>query len=223
MSVFLLYSQTIPILIATLSSIGNGSFTLFDAHFAVAVSASPMSAYVSLSCFLQLCLVETPLFKRISSTSKGARFMVLGLGILFPLLWFSVSITASFSETAFTNSSYCRGMTFLRYLEFFVVSSMVGVLDVMGRRDLYDDVQKRGCLGILSLGGLFLWGILLVRHQEEIIRIMKDYHKVIIEDRPPHIQVLTIGWYFQLSKKYFLLVLYVPKVCWWVFHSLHIS
>ena len=42
---------------------------------------------------------------------------------------------------------------------------MVGVLDVIGRRDLYDDVQKRGCLGILSLGGLFLGGILVVRHQ----------------------------------------------------------
>ncbi len=219
---FLLYSQTIPILIATLSSIGNGNFTLFNAHFAVAVSASPMSAYVSLSCFLQLCRVETPLFKRISS--KEAKVIILGLGILFPLLWFGVSITASFSETAFTNSSYCRGMTFPRYLEFLVASSMVGVLDVIGRRDLYDDVQKRGCLGILSLGGLFLGGILVVRHQEEIIRIMKDHHRrFYIEDHPFHIQLLTIGWYFQFSKKYFLLVLYVPKVCWWVFRSLHIS
>lgn len=213
-SIFLLFSQTIPILFATLSSINSDSLSLFDAHFAVAVSASPMSTYVSICCFLQLFRVETRLFKKVSS--HEARVLILLLGLLFPLLWFSVSITTSFSTTAFTNSYYCKGMTVPRYLEFLVVSTFFGVLDIMGHRDIIDDVVRRGCLGILSVVGLFLGGALMVRHQEEIIQKSKENYLMLSDNkRQPVVKRYVWGRPFLYPfKKYFLFAWYVSKACW---------
>jgi len=40
---------------------------------------------------------------------------------------------------------------------------------VMGRRGPNEDPQKRKGLGLISLLGLWTWGIYLVRHREQII------------------------------------------------------
>jgi hypothetical protein len=122
----LLFSQTIPILVATLSSIHSDNMSLFDAHFSAAVVASPMSIFVSASSVLYLFRPNgTSLFKKIPS--HKARILILIMGLILPLLWLSVSFVTSFSTTAFRNSRFCRGMSFLRWCEFVLVSSFTGV------------------------------------------------------------------------------------------------
>ena len=130
-SVFLLYSQTIPILLATLSSIHSPSqnLSLWDAHTAVATSLSPMTVYVAACCILHRCGVETSLFRKISSPGE---VIILWLGLAIVPLWLSVSLVTSFSSTAFRNSNLCANMTIPRYLGFMVLSSMSGALDILG-------------------------------------------------------------------------------------------
>lgn len=102
------------------------------------------------------------------------------LGIALPFLWLSVSLVTSFSTIAFSNSPLCGGMTFSIYLEFVFLSSMTGVLDVMGRRDLYDDLSKRKGLGLISLLGLSTWGIYLIRRREKIITEWRTFRNTLV-------------------------------------------
>src|SRR6266511_4231814 len=113
-SIFLLYSQTIPILIASLASIGRNTLTLFDAHYSAAVTLSPVSVYVAACCILHRCGVETSLFHKIASSE--AQVIILWLGLALPLLWLAVSVTTSFSVTAYTNSRFCENMSVSRYI-----------------------------------------------------------------------------------------------------------
>lgn len=206
-STLLLFSQTIPILVATLSSIHSTNMSLFDAHFSAAAAASPLSIYVSASSVLYLFRPNgTSLFEKIPS--HKARTLILIMGLILPLLWLSVSLVTSFSTIAFRNSGFCRGMTFPRYFEFVLVSSFTGVLDVLGRRDIWDDLSKRWGLGLISLVGMWIWAVYLVRHREEIAREcfspMQDI-KLQKGLRKRHLR---------LAMEYLLLVWRVPKVSW---------
>jgi hypothetical protein len=137
-------------------------------------------------------------------------------------LWLSVSVVTSFSPTAFRNSSdYCQGVTIPLYLEFLIASSMTGVLDVMGRRDLIDDLVNRRGLGLASLLGLWIWGIYLVRHREEIVRKWKKSHQTYVENlgvNEPGAPAVKRP-YGRLLKRSAVLAWYLPKLCWSVFPS----
>ncbi len=166
-SVLLLYSQTIPILLATLASIKSTNLTLLDAHFALSVAASPMSVYLAITAILRLLFKEdTSLYAKIRSSE--AKKIILAFGLLSPALWLSISVVLSFASTAFRNSSLCAHMGFDLYVKFLIASSMFGFLDVMGQRDLHDDFPKRKGLGLICLLTFWISGIYIVRHLEDI-------------------------------------------------------
>jgi hypothetical protein len=147
-SVFMLLSQVYPILIATASSIGSGNLSLFDAHYAVAVTASPITIYLVYSSFRDVFRRPNILFQKLTSSKAVVRY----LGLLLPVLWLFVNVMTSFYTKAFSDSPLCRGMTLPLWIEFQIASNFVGVLDVMGRRDLINDIEERGGLGMVSLG-----------------------------------------------------------------------
>ncbi|TFK32695.1 hypothetical protein BDQ12DRAFT_707569 [Crucibulum laeve] len=178
-SVFMLLSQVYPILISTAFSIGRKSLSLFDAHFAVAVTASPVSVYLAYSSLRDLFGCPNIFFRQITYGKNPIRIM----GALLPVLWVTVNIVISFSDTAFMDSDLCKGMTIPRWIEFQTVSNFLGVLDVMGRRDLWNDLEGRGGLGAVSLLSMWIWALYLVRHREDIfeefrIRRSQDFDRI---------------------------------------------
>jgi hypothetical protein len=84
----------------------------------------------------------------------------------------------------------------------------------MGRRDLIDDLVNRRGLGLASLLGLWIWGIYLVRHREEIIQKYVDENPCVYEPGTP-----AVKRYGRLLKRSALLAWYLPKLCWSVFPS----
>ncbi|KAF9035925.1 hypothetical protein BJ165DRAFT_1615332 [Panaeolus papilionaceus] len=168
-TVFMLLSQVYPILIATASSVKTDNLSLFDAHFATAVTASPISVYIAYSSIRDFFLEPNTLFRRIKRGRKVIRF----LGASLPFFWIAINVITSFHPRAFQNSpEYCRGVQFSQWLLFQIVSNFVGVLDVMGRRDLWSDIEGRGGLGAVSLISMWIWAIYLVRHRFDILEEM---------------------------------------------------
>src|SRR5260221_12253425 len=138
--VILLFSQAYPNIVASLLSglrSGDKSLTLFDSHYSLSVSFSPLCVYISSCCLLHRFGVETSLFRKIPSSQ--ARALILWLGIAFLPLWLVLSLFTSFSKTGFKNSYYCKGMTVPAYLEFLLISSWFGALEIV-KRDLFDDL-----------------------------------------------------------------------------------
>jgi len=195
-SIFMLFSQVYPILIATASSIGRGNLSLFDAHYAVAVTASPMTVYLVYSSFRDVFHRPNILFQNPIGSSEAG---VLYLGLLLPLLWLFVNLMTSFYTKAFSNSALCRDMTLSLWIEFQIASNFVGILDVLGRRDLITDIKKRGGLGMVSLLGIWIFGIYLVRHKDDVYKY---------QTRRYGLRGLP-GW-----KRIFLRVWYAPMACW---------
>lgn len=205
-SVFLFFSQAIPVLVATLSSIHSDNLSLFDAHFAAAVTASPIAIYIVASSLrYPFCKEEPLLFTKISSREAKVLICMMG-GIIFPCLWLSVSLVTSFSSTAFRNSSYCEGMDLPRYMEFLFASSFTGVL---GRRDLWDDFSKRRGLGFISLIWLLHLVVYLVHHREKIIEICMA--PIVELKAEKHSRGM---WRWQLAKEYILLGWRLPMESW---------
>jgi hypothetical protein len=170
-SVYGLFSQVYPILLATVASIGGSMLSLFEAHFAVAVSASPISVYLAWKAVHDTCRTPDLLFHPVRYTRNT---VALYLGLLLPLLWLTLNLMVSFHSMAFTNSYLCQGMTVGRWFEFQIVSNFVGVLDVMGRRDLWSDLRGRGGLGAVSVGALWVWGVYFVHHRSDIWETAMD-------------------------------------------------
>ena len=194
-SIFMLLSQVYPILIATASSIGSGELSLFDAHYAVAVTASPITVYFVYSSFRDVCGHPNILFQKLMSSKAVVRY----LGLLLPLLWLFVNLMTSFYTKAFSDSALCHGMTLSLWTEFQIASNFIS-LDLMGRLDLIKDIEERGGLGTVSLLGLWIYGIYLVRHRYDIFY---EYQTRRRESR----RLPT--W-----KRTFLTVWYVPMACW---------
>jgi len=168
-SVAMLLTQVYPIMIATAGSINTDNLTLFDAHFAVAVTASPISFYLVYSCVRDAIGCPNTLFLKLRRESGPATNIIRVFGLALPILWLGVNLTISFSPHAFKDSHlYCKEMTFARWFEFQTVSNFVGVLDVMGRRDIWNDLSGRGGLGAISLGVMWVWAVYLVRHRKDI-------------------------------------------------------
>jgi hypothetical protein len=173
-AVYGLYSQVYPILLATIASFHRRNLSLYEAHFAIAVSASPITVYLAYKAFYDLFRQPNRFRPALTDTRNPvARWLALVL----PFIWFIVNAIVSFSPTALKNSHLCKGMTIQRWLEFQIVSNFVGVLDVMGRRDLWHDLRGRGGLGALSVGILWAWGVYLARHLPDICKLfVSDDH-----------------------------------------------
>ncbi|KAJ3506807.1 hypothetical protein NLJ89_g6663 [Agrocybe chaxingu] len=91
-TVVMLLSQIYPIMIATAGSINSTNLSLFDAHFAVAVTASPVSVYLIMSLFstvppiLALCKLLNLRYRSLVEFMKtlpcqfcvGAKFLLTG-------------------------------------------------------------------------------------------------------------------------------------------------
>jgi len=162
----MLLFQVYPIMLATAASINTDNLNLFDAHFAVAVTASPVSVYLAYSAARDVFNRPNMLFRRLTS----GKALIRCLGLALPVLWFAINLTISFSPRAFRNSpENCQKMTIIGWFEFQAVSNFIGVLDVMGRRDLWNDLEGRGGLGAISLTLMWIWGVYLVRHRYDIL------------------------------------------------------
>ena len=162
----MLLSQVYPIMVATAGSINTDNLTLFDAHFAVAVTASPVSFYLVYSSIRDAIGRPNTLFSKLRRESGPAANIIRSFGLVLPILWLGVNLTISFSPHAFKDSyNYCKNMTFAQWLEFQAVSNFVGVLDVMGRSNM---LSARGVLGAMSLGAMWIWAVYLVRHRQDI-------------------------------------------------------
>jgi hypothetical protein len=162
----MLLFQVYPIMLATAASINTDNLSLFDAHFAVAVTASPVSVYLAYSAARDVFNRPNTLFQKLTS----GKTLIRCLGLALPVLWLAVNLTISFSPRAFRNSpENCQKMTVIGWFEFQAVSSFIGVLDVMGRRDLWNDLEGRGGLGAISLTLMWIWAVYLVRHRYDIL------------------------------------------------------
>jgi hypothetical protein len=175
--VYGLFSQVYPILLATLASVHRTKLSLFDAHFAVAVSASPISVYLAYKALYDAYRHPDHFRHLMKDTAKTVAHW---LALILPFLWLIVNVIVSFSPTAFTNSHLCQGMTVQRWFEFQIASNFVGVLDVMGMRDLWNDLSDRGGLGALSIAVLWAVGVYFARHHGDIWNL---FHERRLEDR----------------------------------------
>jgi hypothetical protein len=167
-SVYGLYSQVYPILMATIASIHRRNLSLYEAHFAIAVSASPITVYLAYRACYDV-FRQPSLFRPALKDTRNP--VARWLALILPFFWLIVNAIVSFSPTAFKNSDLCKGMTVQRWLEFQIVSNFVGVLDVMGRRDLWSDLRGRGGLGAISVGALWAWGVYFIRHLPDIWKL----------------------------------------------------
>ena len=137
----MLLSQVYPIIIATAASINTESLSLFDAHFSVMVSASPISIYLVFSAIRDVFNRPNTLFKKLTYGKTLIRY----LGLALPILWLAINLIISFSPQAFRNSPQnCQKMTLMDFLQFQFISNLFGVFDVMGNRDLWNDLERRG-------------------------------------------------------------------------------
>ena len=91
------------------------------------------------------------------------------------------------------------------WFEFQITSNFVGVLDVMGERDLWDDLRGRGGLGTLSVSILWAAGVYLVRHRGDIWNL---FHRKLSEDRNRN-RAFYIRWPRHLQR--------MVKASWWEF------
>jgi hypothetical protein len=104
--------QIYPILLSTLLSINTGTLSLFDAGFALPLTSSPLTIYLVVASICDLFGFETNLYKRI----KSYRRIIAILGALIPLLWLWLSLTLTFSDSAFVGSELCRNSRFKDWL-----------------------------------------------------------------------------------------------------------
>jgi hypothetical protein len=99
-------------------------------------------------------------------------------------------------------------MQFPAYLEFLLISSMFGALDII-KRDAIDDIRKRKGLGLVCLLGFWTWGMYLVRHREQIIEEYRKRYQSLVDEDGPGTPPKR-----RLFRRYLLLAWNVPKVCW---------
>ena len=153
-------------MLATAASINTDNLSLFDAHFSVAVTASPVSVYLAYSAARDMFNRPNMLFRKLTYGKSLVRY----LGLALPVIWLAINLTITFSPRAFRNSPQnCQKMTFIGWLQFQTLSNFVGVLDVMGQRDLWNDLESRGGLGAISLILMWIWAVYLVRHRYDIL------------------------------------------------------
>jgi len=191
-------SQVYPMMMATALSIHTDNLSLYDAH------SSPASAVFSaLKCPMMLLdppwritPLDPPLY------SSRLEWFTFRLRIVLPILWLAISVIVSFDPVAFRNSpEYCQKMTFIDWFEFQLTSNFLGVFDVLGRRDIVDDIKIRRGLGTILLILVYTWGLLMVRQRHRIASEIR----LRLEAQKKH----------GLLRKSLSIILVIP-VSWWV-------
>ena len=139
--------QIYPILLSTLLSVGRKQLSLFDAHFALTLTSSPLTVYLVVASTCDWFGIETGLYKRI----KSRHLLTRTLGTLVLILWFGLSVTVRISDRAFVDSGLCKGSTFgdwlLDFLEFlFFTIEFPGVLVAFSHVAIYFLVLPAGLL-----------------------------------------------------------------------------
>ena len=99
------------IFLSTLFSVGRQQLSLFDANFALTVSTSPLTVYLSAASCCDLLGIKTGLYKRIKSHRPVTRV----LGAQIPLLSFVLSMIITLSDRALIDSQACKGSTFVTW------------------------------------------------------------------------------------------------------------
>ena len=200
----MLLFQVYPIMLATAASINTDNLSLFDAHFAVAVTASPVSVYLAYSAARDVFNIPNTLFLKLTS----GKTLIRCLGLALPVLWLAINLTISFSPQAFRNSpENCQKMTFISWFEFLAMSNFIGVLDVMGVRDLWNDLEGRGGLGAIASTLMWIWEVYLVRHRYDILNEIRHRQ----ERQAIH----------NFFRRKLLVVWNVVSASWWAPISLH--
>jgi hypothetical protein len=127
---------------------------------------------------------------------------------MLPVLWLVISVLMSFTPWAFRNSpDFCRGVTFQGWLEFELVSNLIGVFEAMGKRDLGEDREKRVFLGITALILSWIWAVYLVRHRYDIwneIQVRQERQKSFL-------------------RKILFAIMNLISACWWAPMSLFLE
>jgi len=156
-------------MIATAGSTNTDHLTLFDAHFAVAVTASPISFHLVYSSIRDAIGRPNTLFSKLRRESGPATNIIRTFGLALPILWLGVNLTISFSPHAFKDSHiYCKDMTFARWFKFQAVSNFVGFLVLMPVMGEGEILSGRGGLVPISLAAMWVWAMYLVRHRQDI-------------------------------------------------------
>jgi hypothetical protein len=184
----MLLTQIYPILLATMTSINTANLSLFDAHFAIAATTSPVSVYLVYSSFRDLIGLPNRLFEKLSQGKRIIRF----LGLILPIIWISLNVLISFSPRAFRNSPQnCQKMSVSDWIQYQALSNFIGILDIMGQRDLWNDLQGRGGLGVLSLVTMWIWGIYMIHHRYDIYEEMRFRRQEQNERQKASMQTVT--------------------------------
>lgn len=99
--------QTYCILIPALLSIGRQELSIFDANYALTVTASPFTIQLLFSSILDALGFETTLFGQIESRRRIIYFCVA----VFLALWLALRLTLQLSSKAFIDSELCNNST----------------------------------------------------------------------------------------------------------------
>jgi hypothetical protein len=195
-SVFALYAQVYPILLSTLASAKRKELRLFEANLALIITGSPISFFLVCEAYYGAYQNPRSLYDLRENTGKVfARW----LGLLLPFIWLGLSLCVSFSTVAFIDSDLCEGTTFAQWLSFSLTSSFIGVLDVMGRRDLYLDYLTRFGLGNVSLIVLQIWCVYFIRHLWDICYVHREKMAQYQRQFAPLRWAISVAYFLRLS------------------------
>jgi hypothetical protein len=170
-SILMLISQVYPILIATAASINSNNpsnssgLTLFDAHFAVYLTASPVTLYLVYSAIRNFFKIPNALFEDRLKVSKG---IICLAALCLPIFWLGLHITMSFSTTAFSDSYLCKGMTFSIWIEYLLSSFYLGQIQMFGNYSMWNDLIQRKGLGVVTVVVMWFWGAYAVAHRKDL-------------------------------------------------------
>jgi hypothetical protein len=92
--------QIYPILLSTLLSINRQTLSLYDASYALLITSSPPTVYLTVVSICDLFGFKIDLYKRVKSHRPTTR--ILGALVLF--LWLGLSMTLTLSDRAFVIS-----------------------------------------------------------------------------------------------------------------------
>lgn len=100
-------AQLYCILLSILVSVNRQQLSLFDANYALTISSSPFTIYLTSASIGDLLGLESGLFKQIESHRRAIRIS----GALLLPLWLGLRLTLRFSSRAFIDSELCSDVT----------------------------------------------------------------------------------------------------------------
>lgn len=92
-------------------SIRSDQLTIYDAHFPLMVTSSPLTLYLIYSSIMDVFGHSNDLMQRLGPSRKIIRYLMI---LLLPL-WISLSMVSSMSGTAFIDSHLCRDVNVVQW------------------------------------------------------------------------------------------------------------